>query len=325
MLLASAARPLAALASASPPCSSVPCLGAELCCDGQDCYDPRTETCCTGGTACDRQTSFCCGTHCLGKNEGFGCCHGHVYDARIEKCCPQGQACFKNETCCSGTQECCKKGETCCGIHCLRKDEGFGCCHGHVYDARIEKCCPQGQACFKNETCCGGQCCGNGHHCVTCGSGKKLCCPDGEYCCNGVCCKPKNCKHGVCQAKCLKPGFPPSYTTCGSTCCGGATPVCCTSPSGAACCGPGQACCGGATPQCVTPAPAGDYHFGNYDGQPNENVFCCPGGSGGTCGNNPGESHPACRAGNFGCVCSSGTFCPVGGCCDIFGGCKNPC
>jgi hypothetical protein len=242
---------------------------------------------------------ICCGDTCLKPSSHLGCCHGSTYDPREEKCCPHGkQACFNDETCC-GQDRCCAHNEICCGDTCFKPSSHLGCCHDSTYDPREEKCCPHGkQACFNDETCCGQrECCSKGHHCVTCGSGKKLCCPDGEYCCNGVCCKPKDCKHGVCVG--------------GN--CGGSR------------CPPGQACCNPRVGSCVTLAPAGDWHLGNYDGAPNENVFCCPGGSGGTCGNNPGESHPACQGGNFGCVCSSGTFCPVGGCCDIFGACKNPC
>jgi hypothetical protein len=177
------------------------------------------------------------------------------------------------------------------------------------YDTRSEKCCPHGdQACFKDETCCGNQaCCGQNQEC--CGQGAN------------AHCVPK----GKCK-KCTAPGFPPSYTPCGATCCGGATPVCCQAAGGSTCCAAGQSCCGDENNSCVTAqAQGGAWCLTDCDGAAGQTIGCCPGGQAGTCGTGPGESHPACRGGNFGCICSSGAFCPATGCCDIDGICVDPC
>lgn len=143
---------------------------------------------------------FCCGGTCFTPHPDLGCCHNQTYHPSIEKCCPHGrQACFKEETCCE-EDACCKHDEFCCGGSCFKHSPDVGCCHNRTYNPSREKCCPHGrQVCFKDETCCGQEeCCGKGHHCVRCGTGKHLCCPDGEYCCGGVCCKPEHCKNGVC-------------------------------------------------------------------------------------------------------------------------------
>ncbi len=293
-------------------CSEHPAGRTHVCPDGKDC--------CGKDECCDPD-HICCGTgQCIPNKSGnIGCCNGFTYNKREDRCCPEHKKdeahfCAKDEECC-GKDSCCKKDEICCGTgQCIPNKSGnIGCCNGFTYNKREDQCCaeyPEGEAhfCAKEETCCGEKaCCKAGQEC--CGSGGK------EHC------VPK----GKCKQNCGKPGFPPSYVACGATCCGGSTPVCCNSPQGAACCQSGQVCCGGPTAQCVTPYPAGDWHLGNYDGSAGQEVACCPSGSAGTCGTNPGESHPACRGGNFGCVCTKGGFCPVGGCCDVNGNCLNPC
>ncbi len=206
------------------------------------------------------------------RNDGCGpdCCDSH------EICC--GGKCHpvaKPRTCCRPTrapynphlEELCKHGEHCC------RDEFAGTC----FDPKHKVCC-SGSVTDKAD-CCNGkfvhsheECCGSGANAHVVPKGK--------------------CKHG----KCKRPGFPATYTACGATCCGGKTPICCNSPTGAACCAAGQACGGGRTVQCVTPYPKGDWHFGNYDGKPNENVFCCPGGDGGTCGTTRARATPPAKA-----------------------------
>jgi len=295
-------------------CPEAPAGGGHTCLDGEECCG-KTK-CCTG-------EQLCCDGRCLpGPRTRVGCCHGATYDKRAEECCPEQprgalefHVCLKDEECC-GEKECCRGEQLCCDGRCLPGPRTrVGCCNGATYDKRSEQCCleqPSGalefHVCAKDEECCG----------------EKACCTKGQECC-GSGATARCVAKGKCKEHCVTPGFPPTYTPCGDTCCGGSSPVCCNLPPGPTCCAAGQVCCGDVNNQCVTPAPAGQWHLSNYDGAPGEEVACCPGGSAGTCGINRGESHPACRGGNFGCVCTGGSFCPVEGCCDSSGNCLNPC
>jgi hypothetical protein len=259
--------------------------------------------------------------------------------------CPQGHSCGSNELCCENdccdklTEQCCDgrcvaKARKCCRNHpgaketlCLRHEE---CCGGSCYDPDTEECCNASDG----ERCPPGQCCGDEGDCCQ----RKDCC-DNEICCSKA--KPKCCHGGVgpesnptccassdtcCQGKngwrCCGPG----KVCCGGKCCPkgkchkGVCGECGTSH-----CAPGQACCNPAMGSCVTPYPAGSFCVGDCDGKPGVSVFCCPTGGSEACGTLTGESHPACRGGKSGCICDDGSFCPQGGCCDVFGACHNPC
>ena len=328
-------RPLtraSAAAGTGVPCPDVPCQPPDVCCAG------------ARGVAhcCNSATHFCCEGVCLEDGDPrTGCCHGQLYHRRSDICCPEVGArrytCRKGEECC-GTKYCCTQGERCCGDQCC-DGQCCGsecmqgpqeCCHGlRTYVPSFQTCCPRKpggpppHTCVTGEECCGagcckkgeqccnsgklaycapkGKCCPKGQHRVTCGKGKKaLCCPEGEYCCGGKCCNPSDCHNGVCSK--------------GN--CGGAP------------CPRGEACCNPAMGSCVTPYPAGGSCIGDCDGKPGQTIFCCPNGGSDACGGNPqfpGDGHPACRGGQAGCVCSKGSFCPQGGCCDVSGNCLNPC
>jgi hypothetical protein len=297
-LIASVTGPLASFSpvARAAGCPNVPCQPPEVCCGGSTCCNSNTHTCCEG--------------LCIEDGGRVGCCGGRVYSRSKVTCC--------------GETRCNKSTHFCCGDQCHLRSPDIGCCRGQAYDPNREICCPQPARgrhfCARNEQCCGatecctkgeqccnsgklsycapkGRCCPKGQHRVTCGTGKRLCCPEGEYCCGGKCCKPSDCQNGVC-----------SKGDCGGRQC----------PSG-------QKCCNPAMESCVTPFPAGPFCVGDCDGKPGRQVTCCPNGGSDACGAASGESHPACRGGQAGCVCSNGNFCPQSGCCDINGNCLNPC
>ena len=296
-LLASVAGPLAAFtpAARAAGCPNLPCPPGEACCGGSTCCNSNTHTCCEG--------------LCIQDGGPVGCCGDRVYARSAVTCCG-GKRCNKSTHFCCGTQ-CHRRGSMSDVAVARPTTRTSRCCppagSGRHSCAKNEHCCGTSQCCTKGEQCCNsgklsycaptGRCCPRGQHRVACGTGKHLCCPDGEYCCGGKCCKPSNCYNGKCNKRN----------------CGGRD------------CPPGQACCNPATESCVTPFPAGPFCIGDCDGEPKVQVTCCPNGGSDACGALQGESHPACRYGKAGCVCSKGTFCPEAGCCDVNGNCLNPC
>ena len=296
-------------------CTNFPCLPPEQCCHDRECWNPKSEQCCPDGHTCKKVGETCCKNDCC-DNAHEHCCAGECI-SKSRKCCGPDPAADGKK--CDRNQECCE----------------FADREHRCYSAETHYCCGAGAAaCLKGQGCCGFI----GAKCVETGQD---CCDDDfiyekatQKCCRGhgtgpsssgaVIDKDKRCCYGPYGAH----GCKPDLECCGATCCpkGKCHNGRCTGGKcGTSHCPPNQVCCDPKQGSCVTPYPKGSFCIGDCDGKPGKSVYCCPTGGSDACGTLQGESHPACRGGQAGCVCSNGSFCPQSGCCDVFGNCKNPC
>ncbi len=286
-------------------CATVPCDPSRSCCAGRECWNPASEQCCEDGHICKLLGETCCKNDCC-DNTHEHCCAGECI-SKSRKCCGPDSA--ADGTKCGRNQECCRYA-----------DREHRC-----YSPSTHHCCGSLAVCKNDERCCGSppKCIGIGEDCCESREPYKTatqkCCPSKRG--PGVCEKTQRCCDGPDGAHCCEA----HQECCGEGCCEKGKcrdGVCLGGNCGGSRCPPDQFCCNPQREYCGRP---GAQCPGDCDAKPGETIGCCPSGQAGTCGVNQGESHPACRGGQFGCICSNGSFCPVGGCCDIFGDCKNPC